>query len=105
MCCWVVQALATACVACGPNQPAETKQATARLVEQLVQLVNPENELDHIGTTGPVRPCPCLALPATPCPALSCLALPCPAMPGHAGALPALLWPSLRCFAVHGMLL
>lgn len=55
-----MQALATACVACGPTQPAETKHATTRLVEQLVLLVNPENELDHIGTTGPVRPSPAL---------------------------------------------
>ena len=49
-----MQALATACVACGPSQPAETKQATARVGEQLIFLVNPENDLEHIGTTGPV---------------------------------------------------
>ena len=66
VCVLVVQALATACVACGPSQPAETKQATARVVEQLVLLVNPENELDHVGTTGPVsftRTLPCSAQP------------------------------------------
>jgi len=49
-----LQALATACVSCGPDQPADTKLATARVVDQLMLLVNPENDLDHVGTTGPV---------------------------------------------------
>jgi len=41
-------------VSCGPDQPADTKLATARVVDQLMLLVNPENDLDHVGTTGPV---------------------------------------------------
>ena len=64
-----VQALATACVSCGPNQPADTKQATERVVDQLVLLVNPENSLEHVGTAGPVSftcsltsPCCCSAV-------------------------------------------
>ena len=31
-------------------------------MEQLVLLVNPENELDHIGATGPVSPS-CMEMP------------------------------------------
>lgn len=101
----VVQALATACVACGPSQPAETKQATARVVEQLVLLVNPENDLDHIGTTGPVSfthtlPCP---VQVANCPALLypalVLALFSPALPRTFSSLPSpvLPYPPLHC--------
>ena len=107
VCVLVVQALATACVACGPSQPAETKQATARVVEQLVLLVNPENELDHVGTTGPVSftqtsPCPALPSPGLllPCSALPCplpyLAVPCPGL-----VLPGYALPSLPCPNPH----
>ncbi|KAA6416440.1 MAG: hypothetical protein FRX49_13587 [Trebouxia sp. A1-2] len=49
-----LKALATACVSCGPDQPADTKLATARVVDQLMVLVNPENDLEHVGTTGPI---------------------------------------------------
>ncbi|DBA74057.1 TPA: hypothetical protein ACH3X1_010871 [Trebouxia sp. C0004] len=49
-----LKALATACVSCGPDQPADTKLATARVVDQLMVLVNPENDLDHVGTNGPI---------------------------------------------------
>lgn len=99
----VVQALATACVACGPSQPAETKQATARVVEQLVLLVNPENDLDHVGTTGPVSfahthpalPCSGLELP---CPALLAHVLFRPALPRACSGLPR---PALPCPPLH----
>lgn len=61
-----LQALATACVSCGPDQPASTKEATARLREQLVLLVNPENALQHLGAAGPVSndSQACCALPS-----------------------------------------
>ena len=49
-----LQALARACVAIAVEQPAETKQVTTRLVEQLLFLVNPENELAHLDVPGPV---------------------------------------------------
>ena len=108
VCILVVQALATACVACGPSQPAETKQATARVVEQLVLLVNPENELDHVGTTGPVSfthtlpcpalPCPGLLLPRPPLPCpLPCLAVPCLGLVLPRLVLPCPALPSLPC--------
>lgn len=37
------------------EQYSETKQVTARLVDQLLFLVNPENELAHLDVPGPVR--------------------------------------------------
>ena len=49
-----MQALATACVS-GPEQTEEEEQVTARVMDQLVKLVNPENSLEHIGASGPVR--------------------------------------------------
>lgn len=49
-----LQALARACVVTASEQPPETKQVTLRLVEQLLFLVNPENELAHLDVPGPV---------------------------------------------------
>ena len=64
---FALQALATACVCTGTDQPANTKQVTARLMDQLVSLVDPECDLEHVGAANPVSITLLLECTNTPC--------------------------------------